>query len=231
MSSSVKKSRKREHSPDGQSQATPKRIRGQADTPNDSQFSRPITRSSTPNVLNSSRRISTRKSVQKFTESLVDEAANDGVDVNDVLVAAAASSPRRISMTSTIPTAESTPQKTPQRRRSAASAINVVDYTEYIPAVRQFEPVPENLAVVASTCTDTNELSPPSVSLLPDDCIDGIGSSVRMYIRMSRALVVFIIVMFAFVSLVRLDHDKHDTNGSISRSGRKMYRYQSSRTQ
>jgi hypothetical protein len=46
-------------------------------------------------------------------------------------------------------------------------------------------------------------------------------------IRLSRLLVVVTIVLVALVSLVRLDHDKHDTHGSISRSGRKMYRFES----
>lgn len=50
------------------------------------------------------------------------------------------------------------------------------------------------------------------------------ASSLTLFVRLARSLVVFTTLLFAFTSLVRLDHDKHDTHGSISRSGRKMYR-------
>lgn len=42
---------------------------------------------------------------------------------------------------------------------------------------------------------------------------------------LSRAFVLFVILLVVIVSVVRLDHDKHDTRGSICRSGRRMYSF------
>jgi hypothetical protein len=247
MQSSSKKTRKRNLSPDSSSevQGTPKRTRASASSKT------PIS-SSGPSLRQTSIRKSVRKSTSNQThvqatsdENVEDEAAS--IIPVPVIVplplppsSPLVSPPRSRTSTSTRKAvSKSTTKKTPQRRRDPNPTPRAPP-SLLLPRVTDS---PTDMAVPPAGEEEEEHgtgveaegrgVSPCIVS--PEEVTDnsnsgsGSGSSSstpRLLIRLGQGLVLFTLLFVCVASLLRLDHDKHDTHGSISRSGRKMYRYQ-----
>jgi hypothetical protein len=215
-------------------QPSPRRVRtdaAQPDTPvEDRVFHRPVTRSSNTPLLSStaksSQESSARQSGRKSSRSVSTPAPFDSAAVNKDDVGDQAhvniephstSSSRR-----SIVTTQGSGRKAVSRvsGRSLPGNRNIINNPPVITPhtnIQRYstvEPSDGDSVLVAS-----HEPEQPSPDALEFD------GSLDVFIRLSRVLVLLTIFLFACASLLRIDHDKHDTHGSVSRSGRKLYRF------
>lgn len=252
MKSASKKTRKRVHSPDKDILPTPKKIRSKhpTNTPvvDDIISSRPVTRSSNTPLLSNkqtTRHGSSKKSSTTDRTHISDVArsvgSEDEVESRGDSTATCTGTTVEAVKSSTISVdrsefvTASTPRCKTSSRATRPGSIGKLN-TDTFPPNRRYSRAPASVAhhsiddmhsrseyVAVRPNLDTMNTSEPH-NRAPSNTLEPLGSSLDVYIRLSRILVILTILLFAFASLVRLDHDKHDTHGSVSRSGRKMYR-------
>lgn len=242
MKSASKKTRKRAQSPNESIQPTPKKIRSKQSncTPvvDDITFSRPVTRSSnTPLQLCNeilAQGNSSRKNVKTGENTEVEvechghsAAAVTGPDEAVKSHAISVDKPKIITVSTSRRKTTAHVARPKTVGKSTLETLPPHQIRNYVPAsvtdrsIVDMQPHSE-FGTERNTLVATT--SPEPHDRFPSNTLEPRGTSLDVFVRLSRIIVILTILLFAFASLVRLDHDKHDTHGNVSRSGRKMYR-------